>query len=124
MMLLKKEEYVNKNGERVIEIRPAKITEVLPKELHWVFHLVHLKRKGYILKFWYGNECCDNLRYWHLDSERQSYIPQIPDRVEVFKFDSKEGLVKVREMRREELLIDPPIEVALKFFEFIEKEGI
>ena len=120
-MIIQKKEYVNENGERVIELREAKITEIIPKELHWVFHL---RRKGYALKFWYGNESHYNLMYWHLDSEKQSYIPQIPDRVEVFKFKPGKGWIKVRELRRSELLVDPPIEVALKFFEFIEKEGL
>jgi len=96
----------------------------LPKEFHWIIQLLILKAKGYVLKLVYRRnntvEECDHLKYFELDSERQSYVPVIPDEVKVYRHELGKGWVlhKVfRGMGRS----DPPIDVALEIFEVSEK---
>jgi len=103
------------DGELKILITDDDLKPKFPKELKWALQLAMMERKGYILKYVYDGKEYDYPK-GELDSEGQSFIPKLPDKVKVYKHIPGEGLVKVTEFEGRSQFIDPEPEVAMKIW--------
>lgn len=101
-----------RNGKpiKLIEIREKE----LPKELRWTKQIKMLMEKGYIPKYVY-----DGIEYdipkGELDSEGQSFIPKLPDKIKILKYVPGKGFVQVTEFEGRSR-IDPEPEVAMNLW--------
>ncbi|MFQ6067998.1 MAG: hypothetical protein ACE5KD_00485 [Candidatus Bathyarchaeia archaeon] len=83
----------------------------IPKEFQWIRQVKMLQDKGYLVKFVYDGVECDIPR-GELDSENQSFIPRIPDKIRVLAYKNGQGFVQVTEFEGRSRL-DPSPEVAM-----------
>lgn len=92
----------------------------IPKQFHWVIHLMKLRDQGYILKFVYNRngkkEVTDNLKHFQLDSQMQSYVPVKPQTVRVQKYREGRGIRDIGELHGTKDFLDPPVDIAMKIF--------
>jgi hypothetical protein len=111
-MIEKFEKNIIKDGEmkKFVEIKEKE----LPKELKWIFQVKKIEEKGFIVKYIYDGKEYD-VPKGELDSEAQSFIPKIPDRIKILKYVNGKGFVQVTEFEGRSRL-DPEPEVAIKIW--------
>gem|GEM_PF-6221346 len=111
-MIEKLEKTVLVNGEvkKLIVFK-----EKLPEELKWIKQVKMLENKGYIIKYIYDGKEYD-IPKGEIDSKSKSFIPKLPDRIKVLKYEPGEGLVEVTEFEGRSS-IDPEPEVAMRIWE-------
>ncbi len=122
MMLL---ERLNEENKNQLFLKIEQMKQILPIELHWVIQILKLKANGYELKFvYYKNgekEIADNLKYWEIDSENQSFIPEMPDKIIVEKYIIGKGFKVISEFDCRKSFIDPPVDVAMQLWNLVNK---
>lgn len=113
-MIEKLEKRIIVNGE------PKKliiIKEKIPEELEWVKQVKMLEEKGYLIKYVYGDEEL-LVPKGEIDSNSKSFIPKLPEKIKVLKYEPGEGFVEVTEFEGRSR-IDPEPEVAMKIWELL-----
>jgi hypothetical protein len=88
----------------------------IKNKLGWVKQIKMLESKGYLIRYVYDGEELD-VPKGELDSECQSFIPKIPDKVLVYSYVPDKGFVKVTEFEGVNRNIDPDVETAMKIWE-------
>jgi hypothetical protein len=100
---------------RWFEMQETVKVDSIKNKLGWVKQIKMLESKGYLIRYVYDGEEFD-VPKGELDSECQSFIPKIPDKVLVYSYVPDKGFVKVTEFEGKNTSVDPTPEEAMEIW--------
>ena len=108
--------------EKIVTSEPVEVEDGIlfmgkkfPKELKWVFVLMKLKQRGYLLRYYWdipgeGVKTSYYLSEWEMDRDTGDITPRMPDKVEVLEPDRFSGRLRVVKTIRMSRTFDPPLD--------------